>query len=142
MRESGTLPCRRQWAWIVKPDPLHGVPTWTQQVAVRGLGMVTGRVWLWPTDARRLMREVRRAGWRCEATKFELRHCAGCSRPYVGFEAERRRRLDESGPGGRLLPCGSECAKDAASGVWRKLNPCARMAGIRARGFAAERQAA
>lgn len=138
MKAAGTVPCRRQWAWNVQPDGLHGVPEWAQQVAVHGLGKIPGRVWLWRVDAKRLMGQVRRAGWRCEATRAEVRHCCVCERPLVGIAAERRRLLDESGPDGRLQPCGGDCLRDAAAGMWRKLNPYARTAGTRARAF--ERQ--
>lgn len=135
MKAEGILPCRRQWVWLVQPDQLYAVPEWARRVAVRGLGEVPGRVWLWWVDARRLLSESRKAGWRCDVTRTELRHCAVCSRPFVGIEAERRRRLDESSPEGRLLPCGEACARDRESGVWQKLNPYARTVGTRARVF-------
>lgn len=139
MKTAGILPSRRVWVWLVQPDPLFKVPETTQQV--KGLGNRPGYLWLWPADAKKLMAQVRRAGWKCDASKVELRHCSVCERPLMGNEAQQRRLLDESGPGGRLLQCGAKCKEEAESGIWRKLNPHARMAGVRARKFA-ERQAA
>ena len=121
MRERGVKPAARQWVWCVEPTALCPVPVWARQKAVRGLGQAAGRVWMWPTDARALMREICEAGWRCQVVKVELRHCQVCGRPLLGTEAERRRRLDESGPAGRSVPCGTECERDRASGLWRKL---------------------
>lgn len=135
MKAAGILPCRRQWAWLVTPDNLFGIPQWAQAAAIRGLGKINGRVWLWPTDARKLVREARTAGWQCSVTRVELRHCAVCERPWVGSDAEHRRKLDESGSEGRLLPCGPDCYRDKEAGIWRKLNPSARTAGSRARAF-------
>lgn len=140
MKTAGVLLGRRQWVWLVQPDPLFKVPEDTQQV--KGLGSRPGWLWLWPTDAKRLIAQVRRAGWQCAVSKVELRHCSVCERPLMGTEAQERRQLDESGPGGRLLPCGPKCREEAAAGIWRKLNPYARKAGCRARKFQTERQAA
>lgn len=142
MKEAGILPCRRQWVWLVEPDRLFAVPEWAREAAVRGLGRLSDKVWLWPTDARKLNREAYKAGWRCLMTRTELRHCSVCSRPMVGIEADQRRKLDESGPNGRLQPCGLNCEREAKIGVWRALNPHARTAGVRARAFKAESEAA
>lgn len=128
MREQGTYvaPCFRQWVWLVTPDALFAIPSWAKGSAVHGLGEAPGRVWLWPGDARRLMDQARRRGWRCVVTRTELRHCPVCARPFIGAEAECRRKLNESGPDGRRRPCGPTCAPDAASRVWKKLNPAYR----------------
>jgi hypothetical protein len=140
-KTAGILPSRRQWVWLVQPDALFPMPEWVGHAAVAGLGTRPGYAWLWPADAKRLIAQVQRAGWQCGRSKVELRHCSVCERPLMGHEAEQRRSLDESGPGGRLLPCGPQCRGEAVAGVWRKLNPYARMAGCRARKFR-ERQAA
>lgn len=137
MKEKGILPAKRQWIWLVEPERLFAIPAWAQLAAVKGVGNQPGRIWLWPSDARKLMREAGSSGWLCNAQKFEFRHCSQCERPYIGDEAAKRRLLDESGPEGRLLPCGPECERDAGSGIWRRLNPSSD-ASARAKKFARE----
>ena len=63
----------------------------------------------------------RAAGGMPEVNRVELRFCPVCSRPLIGHEAANRRKLDESGPEGRKLPCGANCEREAASGIWRRL---------------------
>lgn len=123
MREQGTyvVPRRRGLVWLVAPDALFGIPEWARLEAVNGLGGTPDRVWLWPADAKKLISQARARGWRCRVTRTELRRCEVCGRPSVGLEAERRRKLDESGPQGRRLPCGDSCESDAASRIWKKL---------------------
>lgn len=123
MREQGTyvVPRRRGWIWLVIPDALFVIPGWATLEAVRGLGRTPGRVWLWPGDGKKLVSQARRQGWRCTVTRTELRYCGACGRPLVSAEAERRRKLDESGPQGRQLPCGDSCESDAATRIWKRL---------------------
>lgn len=123
MKDAGILAARRQWIWLVEPDRLFAIPGWAREAAVKGLAKSAERVWLWPVDAKRLRSEVSRSGWRCRLTRAELRHCGVCARPLIGTEAERRRKMDEAGPEGRQQPCGAQCEKEAAQGVWRALNP-------------------
>lgn len=130
MKAAGITPCRRQWVWSVEPQVLRGmfIPQWARDAAVRGLGQQQDSVWLWWVDARRLIALDRAAAGRSKVTRAELRHCPVCGRPFVGIEAEKRRRLDESGPHGRNTPCGDACVRDAESRVWRKLDPFYRTA--------------
>lgn len=131
MKDAGVLPCRRQWVWGVQPQALLTMPAWALESAVRGLGRqagdsFAGMVWLWPVDARRLIRQDRDAGGRALTTRVELRHCPLCARPLMGHEAAVRRLLNESGPDGRRTACGGDCARDAQTRVWKKLNPAFR----------------
>lgn len=128
MRDAGIMPSRRQWAWSVRPQALKTLPDWVEGVTIRGLGQLPGSVWLWQVDARRLIRQDRRAGGVPLVVKAELRHCPQCGRPLVGAEAAKRRLLNESGVQGYQLPCGAECARDRALNVWRKLDPYFRRA--------------
>lgn len=114
-------PCRRQWVYAVQLTALKAMPAWVASVAVKGMGKTTGRVWLWPVDARHLAGMDRNAGGRPQITRSELRHCPLCARPFVGIEAEIRRKLDESGPLGRETPCSGSCERDAQTRVWKKL---------------------
>ena len=130
MKDAGIVPTKRQWAWNVRPQVLKLLllPSWVQGVRIRGLGWSAGSVWLWQVDARRLIREDRRAGGRAVVVRTELRHCPQCARPLVGAEAEKRRLLNESSPDGVLQPCGGNCARERELGVWRTLNPHYRLA--------------
>lgn len=120
MKEAGVPAPRRQWIWSVMPGAID-VPQWALKVAVRGLGEQDGRVWLWPTDAKKLFVEDSAAGGMPQLNIAEVRYCKVCWRPLIGSDAENRRELDESGPGGRKLPCGETCFRDNRTGVWRKL---------------------
>jgi hypothetical protein len=120
-KKEGIVLGRRQWVWIVEPDSLYVIPEGAKAVAVRGMASSSNRIWLWPTDAKRLIREVQRRGGRCDSTRVEIRNCGVCAKPLVGLEAEKRRKLDEGSADGRLLPCGPKCQDEAATGIWRKL---------------------
>ncbi len=125
MKDAGIMPSKRQWAWNVRPQALKMLllPGWVKDVTIRGLGQLPGSVWLWQVDARRLIREDRRAGGRPMVIRAELRHCPQCARPLVGADAEKRRLLNESGPQGVMLPCGANCTRDRALKVWSTLDP-------------------
>lgn len=123
LRSQGETPANRQWAWCVRPAALLELPDWVREAAVKGLGLMRDRAWLWPVDAKRLIRLDRGAGGRSEVTIIEVRHCGLCARPLIGAEAERRRKLDEQGPQGREMPCGDGCRDDRRTGIWKRLAP-------------------
>jgi hypothetical protein len=125
MKQGGVMPSRRQWAWNVRPQALKSLlmPEWVREAAIKGLGQGVDSVWLWPTDAVRLIWQDRRAGGHPLVVKAELRHCSVCGRPCVGNEAEKRRLLNESGVQGLETPCGADCLRDRTLNVWRKLDP-------------------
>ena len=120
MKAAGITPSTRQWIWSVKPGVLK-IPEWARKATVRGLGQLEDRVWLWPVDVKKLVVQDRLAGGTPQVNVAEVRFCRVCCRPLIGTDAERRRLLDLSGPGGRQLPCGLSCTRDDGTGVWRKL---------------------
>ncbi len=130
MMDAGIVPSKRQWAWNVRPQVLKLLllPGWVEGVRIRGLGWSAGSVWLWQVDARRLIREDRRAGGTPMVIRAELRHCPQCARPLVGADAEKRRLLNESGVDGVKQPCGVDCGRDRALRVWSTLDPYFRRA--------------
>jgi len=122
LKAQGITPCLRNWVWNVRPS-IAPLPDWVAGAAVKGLGSLEDQVWLWPVDARRLMKWVKAHGGRSWAVRAEFRRCEMCGRPLIGVEAEARRRQIESGPAGRALNCGPECDRDRASRLWVKLAP-------------------
>lgn len=126
MRESGTRPANKEWVVNVEPKSLCAIPDYFLERAVKGLGEQSGRVWLWPTDARELVNMDRAAGGLSVVRRVEFRRCEMCARPLLGDEAIRRRQMDESGPAGRALPCGEHCQRDRDTRIWKKLTPTAR----------------
>lgn len=107
-------PTRRQFVWHITTGTL-AIPDWARDAAVKGLAVNPKSVWLWWTDARMLIGLDRQAGGGTFAQRVELRFCPHCDRPYVGTEADRRRRL------GIGTECGASCRVDSKTGVWRKL---------------------
>jgi hypothetical protein len=122
MREKGITPCQRLWVWSVRPSAPILVPEWAREAAVKGLGSLNEQLWLWPVDGLRLLEHFKRYGVHCHVTRQEFRHCQVCCRPLIGQDAEKRRVLDESGAGGRYLPCGVDCERDRESRLWTKLS--------------------
>ena len=129
MKASGIDPAEHQRVWSVEVKGL--VPDWADRAAVRGLSRLPNRVWLWPHDAKKLIRAECRRGNEPAVTKAQVRRCKVCWHPFIGAEAERRRLADESCPGGRALPCGASCTRDAISRMWIKLDPGWRRMGMR-----------
>ena len=121
MKAQGITPAERQWIWNVRIGGLAAIPDWARDAAVRGLGQTETTVWLWPVDGRRLVKQDRAAGGLPEVQVVEVRRCQVCSRPLVGVDADRRRRLDESGPDGRSIPCSDQCRRDRDTKVWKKV---------------------
>jgi hypothetical protein len=122
LKAKGVIPCRRQWIYSIEPQALEELPQWAIDSSIKGLAHTSRRVWLWDKDSKRLIGLDRAAGGRPRVTRTELRTCPLCARPLVGIEAERRRKLDQSGPDGRKQPCGVDCARDRESRVWKKLS--------------------
>lgn len=121
MKAQGTIPANRQWIWCVRPGVLTPIPEWARQLAVKSLGIGSDFIWLWPVDARRLIKQDREAGGLPEVQVFEARRCKRCGRVMIADEAVKRRKLDTSGPDGRKLPCGPRCDEDRRTMVWKKL---------------------
>lgn len=96
------------------------MPGWARERRIRGLSFTESFVWLWPRDARFLMRLDHEAGGSPYCAETEYRLCPVCTRPLIGDEARARRRLDESCATGRQLPCGGECIEASRDGRWRK----------------------
>ena len=121
LKAQGILPTIRSFAWCVVVNDTKILPTWLKDHLIPGLSSVNGMFWLRPAAAASLaaMMHTIRVGYRI--TKTELKHCEVCGRPTVGTEAEQLRRQMESAVGARQLPCGPNCARDNASGLWRKL---------------------
>ena len=121
MRTAGITPTHRWWAFHLKCD--FELPAWAIECAIPGLSRLSNQAWFKPTEARALMQWARTRGYTARPEKVEFRHCSQCARPLIGIEAEERRQKDESGPSGRTLPCGPNCAQDQMTGLWMKLNP-------------------
>lgn len=123
MKMRGITPANRQEVWCVQPSALLKVPDWVFRRAVKGLGSLPyyHQVWLRPRDAKRLCALDRMAGGRSHVTKTEFKRCHVCARPIIGAQAAERRKVIESGPAGRLTPCGPTCERDRELGVWTRL---------------------
>jgi hypothetical protein len=129
MKARGITPANRQEVWNVKLSALLDLPDWLFRRAVQGLAILPHQLWLRPRDAKRLCGLDRAAGGRSHVTKTEFKRCDMCARPLIGIEAEQRRRLIESGPTARTLPCGPDCERDRKLRIWKKLAPSYRTLG-------------
>jgi hypothetical protein len=121
LKARGITPANRQEIWNVRTSALLDLPDWVFRRAVPGLGCLPHQVWLRPRDAKRLCALDRAAGGRSQVTKSEYKRCGLCARPLIGYEAEQRRKVVESGPMGRTTPCGPDCAQDRETRLWKKL---------------------
>jgi hypothetical protein len=120
MRTAGIIPTHRWWAFHLKCD--FELPAWAIEYTIPGLSRLSNQAWFRPTEARAVIQWARSRGLWAKPEKVEFRHCSQCGRPLVGIEAEARRLKDESGPSGRSLPCGPDCARDQMTRLWMKLN--------------------
>ena len=118
MKERGITPANRQEVWCVEPSAIRDLPDWVANRIVPGLGSSSTLFWLRPYDAKRLLALDRLCGGRSRFTKTEFRHCEVCRRPLISNEAAERRKLVESGPQARELPCGPNCEQDRETGLW------------------------
>lgn len=125
LREQGIKSTYRSWAWSVEPAALSFVPDWVLESQIPGLGEQPGRYWLIRQDALALKDLDRAAGGVSRITKIEIRYCEVCWRPLIAQDAERRRKMDQSGPQGRQMPCGPQCVEDGKRGTWKKLRAAA-----------------
>jgi hypothetical protein len=123
MKARGITPPNRHEVWSVRISELLDMPDWVSSFAIRGLGTLPRQVWLRPWKAKLLLALDRAAGGRSEYSKTEFRRCELCARPLIGIEAERRRKLIESGLLAGTLPCGPDCARDRDLKTWKKLAP-------------------
>jgi len=123
MKARGITPPNRQEVWSVQVSALVNLPDWVSRCAVQGLGSLPRQVWLRPAKAKLLIALDHAAGGRSQVTKTEIKHCHMCARPLIGVEAEQRRKLIESGPLARTLPCGPNCALDRELKTWKRLAP-------------------
>ena len=130
MKAGGITPPNRLEVWSIKISEFLEMPDWVSRFAIQGLGTLPRQVWLRPAKAKLLLALDRAAGGRSEFTKSEFRHCDLCARPLIGVEAEARRRLLESGPKARTMPCGPNCQRDGEIGLWKKLAPSSRQRGF------------
>lgn len=107
----GVKPAKKQWMICVETTAIE-IPTWARAKADPRLSQSSHKVWFRGRNSGRakiLERQDRQAGGRPELTTVECRLCSACGRLLLGLEAESRRKLDESGPLGRTLPCSGDC---------------------------------
>jgi hypothetical protein len=115
MKAQGITPTNRQELWGVKF--VRGVtPACLERYVIRGLADA-GYVWLRAWAAKLALR----MGWAQEVIKTEFKRCLLCHRPLIANEAERYRKLLESSPDARSLPCGPRCEQERSSRLWDRL---------------------
>jgi hypothetical protein len=104
-------PTRLQWVICVETTAIE-IPGWARAKAETRLTQSPHRVWFRGRNngrAKILERQDRQAGGKPEVTAVEFRVCGRCGRVMLGLEAQARRRVEESHPQGRELPCSGEC---------------------------------
>lgn len=111
LRNKGVKVAKRQWVTCVQTTAIH-IPQWAIDRASKYFSTGPHHVWFRgrsSVHAKQLAFDDREAGGEPELSKIEWRLCPVCRRPLLSLEAEARRRMDESGRFGRLMPCAGEC---------------------------------
>jgi hypothetical protein len=125
MKDAGITPVERQQIWIVTLERWNLLPGWLKEKVFFPRNPIPGTFWLKPSDALGLMTfaRINHVGYSYRETEFK--RCPNCHRPTVSLEAMKLRAQMESGPNGRKLPCGPNCAKDAESKLWDRASEAA-----------------
>lgn len=111
LRNKGVKLAKRQWVTCVQTTAIT-IPQWAIDRASRYFSTSERHCWFRgrsSVHAKLLAFQDREAGGSPELSKIEWRLCGVCRRPLLSLEAEARRRMDESGRLGRLMPCAGEC---------------------------------
>jgi hypothetical protein len=114
----GIEAAHKQWIVCVRPTAIP-MPAWVAGKRIAGLTFTESTVWLPRPDAKYLIALDRENGGSATYAETEYRRCMVCARPLLGADAELRRRMDESTPTGRMMPCGSECIEASKDGRWK-----------------------
>jgi hypothetical protein len=116
MKAQGITPTNRQQVWGVKFIAGNLAARSLAQHRIPALA-IGGYVWLKVRHAKLAVK----MGWARQVIKTEFKRCLLCHRPLIANEAERYRKLLESSPDARSLPCGPRCEQERSSRLWDRL---------------------